>query len=190
MGLSSGGPYAVACAAILSDRVASAGVVCGVTDFGWAGAWDGYPEDEVTLMRIGDEAGAVAWCEANYGPDGSGFLEGGFGEMAPADRAVLEDEARATAILATVGEAFRQGVGGYAQDVVVQGRPWSFDTGAIAAPVWVLHGEADTVVPVAHAHHTAEMIPEARLLTWPEHGHFSLTTEIPQLAADLVASLR
>jgi pimeloyl-ACP methyl ester carboxylesterase len=34
MGWSSGGPYAVACAALLPGRVASAGVVCGVTDFG------------------------------------------------------------------------------------------------------------------------------------------------------------
>jgi pimeloyl-ACP methyl ester carboxylesterase len=71
LGASSGGPYAVACAALLPDRVASAGVVCGVTDFGWTGAWDGYPEAESELMRIGDEAEAVAWCQARYGHDGS-----------------------------------------------------------------------------------------------------------------------
>jgi pimeloyl-ACP methyl ester carboxylesterase len=180
----------VACAALLPDRVASAGVVCGVTDFGWTGAWDGYFENEAALMRIGNEAKAVASCEAHYGPDGSGFLEGGLGELAPADQAALEDEALATALFTTVGEAFRQGVGGYAQDVVVQGTAWSFDAGAIVAPVWVLHGEADTVVPVAHARHTAEMIPGARLLTWPDHGHISIISEIPQLTADLVASLR
>jgi pimeloyl-ACP methyl ester carboxylesterase len=39
MGVSGGGPYAVACSALLQDRVASAAIVCGVTDFGWAGAW-------------------------------------------------------------------------------------------------------------------------------------------------------
>jgi pimeloyl-ACP methyl ester carboxylesterase len=56
MGLSSGGPYAVACAALLPERIVSAGVVAGVTDMGWPGAWEGYEQSEATLMRIGDEA--------------------------------------------------------------------------------------------------------------------------------------
>jgi pimeloyl-ACP methyl ester carboxylesterase len=187
---SSGGPYAVACTALLPDRVASAGIVAGVTDFGWPGAWGGYSEDEVTLMRIGDEARAVAWCEARYGADGRGFMEAGLGELAPADHAALEDEALATARTTTASEAFRQGVGGYAQDITLQGRPWSFNAAVIDAPVWILHGEADTVVPVAHARHTAELIPRARLLTRPDEGHISVFTKIPDLIADLTAPLR
>ena len=155
LGLSSGGPYAVTCAALLPDRVAAAATVGGETDFGWPGAWVNYPENEGTLMRIGDEAKGIAWCEARYGADGSGFMEGGLGELAPADHAALEDEAFATALMTTVREAFRQGAGGYAQDVVVQGRPWSFDPGAIVAPVWIHHGEADTLTPIAHGRHTA-----------------------------------
>jgi pimeloyl-ACP methyl ester carboxylesterase len=161
-----------------------------VTDFGWTGAWDGYPEHEAELMRIGDEARAAAWCEARYGHDGRRFEEAGPDGLVPADRAVLADEGLATALTTTMGEAFRQGVGGYAQDIVVQGRPWSFDTGAIVSPVWVLHGEADTLVAVAHARHTAEMIPGARLVTRPDQGHISILPELPHLAADLVASLR
>lgn len=54
-GLSSGGHYALTCAAQPSDRVTAAAVVEGETDFAWAGAWDGYAEYEATLMRIGDE---------------------------------------------------------------------------------------------------------------------------------------
>jgi pimeloyl-ACP methyl ester carboxylesterase len=190
MALSSGGPYAAACAALRPERVASAGIVAGVTDFGWPGAWSDYSRDEVTLMRIGDEARAVAWCEARYGADGSGFMEAGLGELPPADHAALEDEALATALMTTVGEAFRQGVGGYAQDITLQGRPWSFDAAVVHAPVWILHGEADTVVPVAHARHTAELIPAARLLTWPDEGHISVFTKVPDLIADLIAPLR
>jgi pimeloyl-ACP methyl ester carboxylesterase len=189
-GLSSGGPYAVACSALLPDRVAGAGIVGGETDFGWDGAWDGYPEHEGTLMRIGDETKAAAWCEARYGPDGSGFLEGGLTELPPADQAALQDEALTTALVTTVREAFRQGVDGYAQDIVLQGRPWTFDTDAIVAPVRIHHGEADTLTPVTHARHTAELITGATLSTWPDHGHLSILSEIPQLAADLVAPLR
>ena len=50
--------------------------------------------------------------------------------------------------------------------------------------------DATTMVPVAHAHHTAELIPTARLVTRPDQGHISILTEIPHLAAELVAPLR
>jgi pimeloyl-ACP methyl ester carboxylesterase len=103
---------------------------------------------------------------------------------------VFEDEAFAGALVGAISEAFRPGVGGYAQDLVVQGRDWSFDPGAITAPVLILHGEADTLVPLAHPRHTAEMIKTARLLTRPEQGHISLLLELPGLAAELVAPLR
>jgi len=189
MGASSGGPYVVACAAFLPERIVGAGVVAGVTDMGWPGAWEGYEVREATLMRIGDEAAAVRWCEEHYGPDGSKFLETD-SEMAPADMAVLEDEAMATGFITTIGEAFHQGVGGFAQDITVQGRPWPFDPSGITAPTRVLHGQADTFVPIAHGRHTADVIPGASLVTFPDHGHLSIFTEIPQLSADLTQSLR
>jgi pimeloyl-ACP methyl ester carboxylesterase len=189
MGLSSGGPYVVACAALLPDRVASAGVVAGTTDMSWPDAWPGYEEGEAELMRVGDEVAAVAWCEEHYGPDGSRFFDAA-GEMAPADVALLEDEAMAAAVFATMGEAFRQGVGGFAQDITVQATPWSFDPGAITAPTRVLHGEADIFIPIAHARHTSELIPGATLVTFPDHAHLSMLTEIPKLSVDLVDALR
>ena len=167
----------------------SAGVVAGATDMSWPGAWQDYAEDEAALMRVGDEVAAVRWCEEHYGPDGMKFFESA-GEMAPADLALMEDEAIAAGLFATVGEAFRQGVAGFAQDITVQATPWSFDPGVIAAPTWVLHGEADTFVPIAHARHTAELIPGAKLVTFPAHGHLSMLTEIPQLSVDLVGALR
>jgi pimeloyl-ACP methyl ester carboxylesterase len=103
---------------------------------------------------------------------------------------VLADETLTTDLVATMGEAFRQGVRSYAQDIVLTREPWAFDTNAIVAPVWILHGEADTLVPVARARHTAEMIPRARLLTLPDHGHLSIGSEIPSLTTDLVSVLR
>jgi pimeloyl-ACP methyl ester carboxylesterase len=175
-----------ASAALLPDRVVGAGVISGVTDFSWPAAWDGFLDTEATLMRMGDEAQISAWCEAHYGADGMGFLEDGLGELAPADHAVFEDEALASSLVNSVSEAFRPGFGGYAQDLVVQGHEWSFDLAAITAPVVILHGEADTLVPLGHPRHSAEIIRTARLLTRPEQGHISLLLEIPELAADLL----
>jgi pimeloyl-ACP methyl ester carboxylesterase len=186
LGLSSGGPYALTCAALLPDRVTAAAVVGGETDFAWTPAWDGYAEYEATLMRIGDEERGTVWCESRYGSDGAGFFEVAQ-DIAPADRAAFDDEAFTAALTASVHEAFRQGVGAYAQDVVIQGRPWAFDPHAIVAPVLIHHGEADTMTPAAHSRHTAELIPGARLTMWPHDGHISLITRIPDIAAELVA---
>jgi pimeloyl-ACP methyl ester carboxylesterase len=189
MGPSSGGPYAVVCAALLPDRVAAAGVIAGLTDMGWPPAWNGMDHNDVALMRIGDEARAATWCEAQFGPDGNRFSET-LGDLPPADERALQDQAIASGFVTTVAEAFRQGVAGYAQDITVEARAWTFATASITVPVRVLHGEADTIVPIAHGRHTAEIIPTANLVTWPDHGHISILAEIPQLCADLVAPLR
>jgi hypothetical protein len=52
-------------------------------------------------------------------PDASGFLEG-LTELPEPELAALEEDALAGALLTTVREAFHQGVGGFAHDVVAQ----------------------------------------------------------------------
>jgi pimeloyl-ACP methyl ester carboxylesterase len=186
MGWSSGGPYAVACASLLPERVTSAAIISGVTDMGWPDAWEGYDEAEATLMRIGDEAQAVAWCDEHYGPDGARFFSGP-GDLPPADVAFLQDDAVSARWMPTRAEAFRRGIGGFAQDLTVQGRSWSFDPGKITAPTRVLHGEDDTRVPIKHSRHTAEAISRAALETFPGRGHLSMLPETPRVAAELIA---
>jgi pimeloyl-ACP methyl ester carboxylesterase len=186
VGYSSGGPYAVVSAALLPGRVAAAGVVAGVTDMGWAPAWDGVEKREAELMRVGDDAAAVAWCEEQFGPDGARYSEGG-GEWADADLALTSRPEMAASMTETLAESFSQGVVGYAHDITVQARPWGFDPGAIRVPVVALHGEADTVIPVAHSRHTVDLIPGAKLDLRPVDGHLSIVARIPRLAADLVA---
>jgi pimeloyl-ACP methyl ester carboxylesterase len=185
MGLSSGGPYVVACAALLSDRVVGAAVVAGVTDMGWSAAFDDFPEDdEKTIMRIGDEEVAQKWCAEHYGEDGSRFFDSPM-DLSPPDAKVMEDEVIVGGLLPTFAEAFVQGVAGYAQDITVQGRAWTFDVGSISCPVRVYHGEQDTIVPISHGRHTAEVIAGATLTTFPEHGHISMISEVPQIVTDL-----
>lgn len=181
---SSGGPYAVACAAVLPARVMAGAVVAGVTDMAWPGAWEGYLADEIQLMRMPDENAAVAWCVERFGADGRGFLEKPF-EFPEPDVALLADETFEKAL----AEAFRQGVAGYAQDMYVQGRPWPFDPSHISVPIKVVHGELDTLVPMAHSRHTAELIPGSTFGTYSGHGHLTILSELPMIAAALVRSV-
>jgi pimeloyl-ACP methyl ester carboxylesterase len=184
-GHSSGGPYAVACAVMLPKRVSAVIALAGVTDMAWEGAWAGFSDMESCLMRMSDEAAAIAWCTENFGPDGSGFHTASDFEFAEPDNALFTDERTGSAIESAVAEAFRQGVAGYAQDAFVQGRPWKFDAGVIGVPARIVHGELDTAVPLAHSHHTAQLIAGSTLHILPGHGHMTILSELPALAATL-----
>jgi pimeloyl-ACP methyl ester carboxylesterase len=184
MGLSSGGPYTVACASLLGDRVVGAIVAAGNTDMSWPGARDGYMQSELDIMAMDDEDAAVAWCEEHYGADGSGFF-GGDMDLGPVDNAWLSDEKNLTSLMTAMGEAFAQGGVGYSHDITVQGRAWTFDPAAIACPTLVVHGADDHLVPIAHSEHTASLIPGAELRVLPGVGHLSLADEFPRLAAGL-----
>ena len=129
-GHSSGGPYAVSCAALLSERVAGGIVLAGVTDMGWGGAWEGYSAMESALMRIAGEQEVVAWCVERFGADGARFHDVSDFEFGAPDHALFADRRAGPAIGKAVAEAFRQGIVGYAHDVFVQSRPWTFDRAA------------------------------------------------------------
>ena len=55
----------------------------------------------------------------------------------------------------------------------------------VRCPVTVLHGERDSVVPVAQAHHTAAIVPGAKLRVVPELGHFSIMGKVLEEIAAL-----
>lgn len=187
-GHSSGGPYAVACAALLAERVTGGIVLDGVTDMGWPGAWNGYVDSEKQLMRIANEEAAVAWCVERFGADGNGFLAASDFELGEPDNALFADEQAGPTLTSAIAEAFRQGVAGYAQDMVIQGRPWPFDPGRIAVPVQVVHGDLDALLPLAHSRHTSELIPGSTLRVLPGHGHLTTVSELPTLASALTRS--
>jgi pimeloyl-ACP methyl ester carboxylesterase len=179
VGLSSGGPYALACAAGLGPRVTRAAVVAGVTDFGWPDAWTAYDPDEVEIMLQPDEEAARQWCEARYGHDGLGFLARELPDTEAAANAALPGGG----LLASIVESFRQGVVGFAQDVWVQGQAWPFDPSEITARVQVFHGDIDDRVPIAHAAHTTSLLSDAELVVWPGVVHVATVARVPGVVA-------
>lgn len=183
-GHSSGGPYAVACAAMIPARTSATIILAGVTDMGWSGAWAGFSEMESRIMRMADEPAAIAWCTEMFGADGGRFHSVSDFEFAEPDNALFADERAGPAIASAVNEAFRQGIVGYAQDAFVQGRPWVFDMSAISLPVLIVHGELDRAVPLAHSRHTAELIAGSNLRLLPHHGHMTILSELPAFAAE------
>ena len=103
-----------------------------------------------------------------------GRLRLGMRLTAPADREVLADPAVFDILVAAQRAGLAQG--GYAavQDLLLYVRPWNFPLAAIVAPCTVWHGAADRIVPAGVAVALAGMLPDARLRLIANEGHYSL----------------
>lgn len=186
VGYSSGGPYAVATCAQVSERVIGGVVIAGPTDPSRLETVGGLPQLEQELMSQPDEESARRRCVQRIGRDGSRLAELDPYEWTAPDLEFLDDPTIQAHFEAVTEEAFRQGIIGFAQDMYVQGGAWPFDPGRIESPVHVIHGELDEIVSVEHSRHIEEMIPEATLFRLPDHVHLSVLDEVPQLVTNLL----
>jgi pimeloyl-ACP methyl ester carboxylesterase len=143
---------------------------------------------EAWIMRMPDEKTAIHSCMERFGSDGSGFNAASDLELAAADRALYDNEISGPAMAAADTEAFRQGVVGYAQDIYVQGQPWTFEPGAINVPAHIVHGGLDEIVPLEHSRYTAGLIATSTLRVLEGYGHLSTLAELPAVSAELIAS--
>ena len=180
IGVSTGGAYALATAARAPERVKGVVTCCAMTDMGWAGTHAPMAPNE-RIWSSTSRAEAMDIVIEDFGEDGSKMFDGeDVGEMlAPADLALLADPHFAANF--DNGEAFKQGVVGYADDRLADApsNGWaSFDINDVSCAVLVMHGEADGIVPPAHSRHTAEIVPNANLRLLADHGHLSVISEI------------
>lgn len=177
LGISAGGPFAAACAAALPARIRALVLVSSLGQLGWGTR--GMAAGERMSLLVASRAptfggwflGRLA-ALARRSPEL--FLRIATSELPKADRAALKQPEERTAFVAGYLEAFRHGSAGVAQDLRVLTRPWGFELSAIRVPTWIHHGDADTTVPLRHAHRFAAAISDAELVVHPGQGHFSL----------------
>ena len=180
VGVSTGGAYALAVAASATERVTGSVLACALTDMRWAEGKAMMGVGAADLWAAPDRDAAMKLAVDLFGEDGSRMLEQtGDVPLPPADMAMFADPDFLSGMAASSGAMFAHGVQGYTDDRLADGPGWgTFDVSGITCPVVVLHGEADTIVPVAHAHHTVAIVPGAQLQTFPDLGHFSIVTQV------------
>ena len=180
VGVSGGGPYALACGAKLSDRVTAVGVMAGVGPLDRPGAREGLSKSDLMLLDLSLRRPllarllllAMGWV-ARVAP--SLMLKSLADELGEHDRRYLEEqELGAVGLVSTFVEALRQGAGGVVEEYRVCGQPWGFAFEEEHAPVHLWQGEDDRMVPVHHAESMALRLPRARLHVLPRTGHISL----------------
>jgi len=186
VGVSTGGAYALALAAAEPGRLDGCVACCALTDMGWAeGRAMMTGESGMGRLMAGiwdatDRADALRRTVDVLGDDGARlFAQTPDTPIPAADLEFLTRPENVAAMTEVMGEMFRFGVQGFVDDRIADGVGWiTFDAGSVRCPTVVLHGAADPLVPVAHAHHTASLVPRAQVRVVEDLGHFSITREI------------
>jgi pimeloyl-ACP methyl ester carboxylesterase len=167
MGHSGGGPHALACGALLLERVLAVVSVASLAPFGADGLdwFAGMSPSGVAALRAAAE-GRVAkekhQASAEYDPE----------MFSPNDHAALAGTW--SWFGEVVGPAVESGPDGQIDDDLAYVAPWGFDPAQVVAPVLLLHGGEDRVAPASHGEWLAGRCRSAQLWAYPDEGHISV----------------
>jgi pimeloyl-ACP methyl ester carboxylesterase len=187
-GVSGGGPHALACAALLPDRVTCAAVVGAVAPFDAAGLdWMG-GMGEGNVQEFSAALAGAAVLGPLLARDSAALVAGGpaglVAELAsilpPVDAAALSGEF-AEFVYAWLTTGLHAGHEGWLDDDLAFVRPWSFDPAAIAVPVLMLHGRQDLMVPFPHAQWLSARIPGVTAWLTDGDGHLNLLAQVGRM---------
>ncbi|HKP41086.1 alpha/beta hydrolase [Mycobacterium sp.] len=179
IGLSGGGPYALACAAAMPDRVVAAGVLGGVAPAHGADAIGGGAMALGTFVApLLEVAGGPVRLAASAlvrlaRPVASPALDL-YGRMSPeADRRMLARPEFKAMFLDDLLNGSRKQLAAPFADIVVFARDWGFRLDEVKVPVRWWHGDRDHIVPFEHGQHVVAKLPDGQLYHLPGESHLA-----------------
>lgn len=186
-GASGGGPYALACAHQLPDRVTRAAVLSGVGPYDVPGITRGMRWQNRVGFGWGARFPALARLimrsmERGIRERPERTIEAIARAMSSVDGQIVRRPEVRELLIADIAEAFRQGSLGAAWDVVLLGRPWGFAPREIRPVVHLWQGEADVLVPPAMGRYLAGQIPHCEARFLPGEGHLLIIDHMADLA--------
>jgi pimeloyl-ACP methyl ester carboxylesterase len=195
-GWSGGGPHALACAALLGDRVLACATIAGVGPFGTAGldflGGMGRENQEEFGAALAGPSRLQAYLErqAQVLAEVTGEqVAAALGDLvSPVDIGALTGD-YAAYLATTFRQAVAGGIWGWFDDDLAFTRPWGFALEEVGVPVVVWQGGQDRMVPFAHGQWLATHLPGARPRLLPEEGHLSIAVaSFGEILDDLLAS--
>jgi pimeloyl-ACP methyl ester carboxylesterase len=180
-GWSGGGPHALACGALLADRVRAVLCIAGVAPYAAEGldflAGMGADNIEEFGAALKGEDVLRPWLDAER-PEmvemTADEVAVSLGNLVPAvDVAVLTGEF-AEDLAAEFRQAVSVGVDGWLDDDLAFTRAWGFELADIAVPTYLWQGSDDLMVPFAHGEWLAERIPGVTAHLEQGEGHLSI----------------
>ncbi|HEY5013715.1 MAG TPA: alpha/beta hydrolase [Acidimicrobiia bacterium] len=190
-GWSGGGPYVLACASEIRDRLTAAAVLSGCGPLDTRAARRSSSDLDRPLLTLSTRAPAAAHVLLNSvvalarrAPRLAviGMLQ----DMSRRDREVFRRiTPDASSAVAFFLEAVRSGTDGVVDDYRVLASPWGFAPEGIEMPVHFWHGDADRLVALEQVRALAERIPAAELTVLPGEGHMLLVEHLDDVLVTL-----
>lgn len=178
LGRSGGGPHALACAALLPDRVTRVASLVGLAPYDAAGL--DWMRGMVEMNRQQYSAairGARQLAQMLYPQvvamrsNPEHLVRRLEAQAPPEDVATLSDPGYRSELARSMHEAIDRSLDGWAADSLAFTRPWGFDPSWIRTPTLLWHGTRDVFSPVAHARWLANRIKGAVLLLSDRGSH-------------------
>ena len=178
VGLSGGGPYVLACAHQLPDRIPVGIVLGGIGPTRGHEAAPGYTrllpflEPMLTVLRepLANALTAAIRPAGKYASPGYD-LYARFGPRT--DRPLLQQPDFKAMFIHDLLTAMEGGLRAPIYDLLLFSRPWGFSLRQIRIPVRFWQGDADLVVPPSHGPHQAALVPDSSFTSVPGEGHFA-----------------
>jgi pimeloyl-ACP methyl ester carboxylesterase len=195
VGRSGGAPHALACAALLPERVTRAAALAGFGPRDAMGAQEWYRgmARSNQVMFGAAEHGRAAFVEAaaalieQVRADPDHHMPHEDPELPESDRAVLADYGIKVMLSENVVEGLRNSTNGWIDDVLAIVRPWGFDPARIVVPVLLWHGVSDVFSPASHTIWLARRVRTAELRLVQGASHFGALEALPDVLQWLVA---
>jgi pimeloyl-ACP methyl ester carboxylesterase len=193
LGRSGGGPHALACAALLPDRVTRAGIMVSLAPWDadgldWFAGMSASNVREFTSAVTEPEelTAALVRTAAEIRHNPASHVTALGPELPEADQRVLADAPIRELLARNFAEALRDSADGWIDDVIAFSSPWGFAPAEIKVPVLVWHGQDDVFSPVSHSRWLADQIPNARILIQPGAAHFAAIEALPDVLSWLI----
>jgi len=195
IGVSGGGPYAVATAASMPDRVALLALISPVGPIAECQSKVRMSKlHRLIFTRIGRSApsgGTFFWSlrqVVRFAPNLA--YRGLMQRVTLSDRSVLGRAEVKSNLQIALREGLRPGISGARQDLRLFCTPWGLRLEEIDVPAIIWQGSDDTIVPPGAAYHLAETLPNCRLDVIKGGGHYWVFGEFHRVLDAVQAALR
>ena len=185
-GISGGGHYVAACAALLPERVTAAALVSPVGPLHSPDGPGNLPPAHIVTFRLLPRitpamAGAFSIGRLMFLNASDSMYRMIMRRAGPADEHILLRPEVRKNLLAGVIEGLRPGVQGGVQEMKIFAKPWNIPFEAIKAPVLLWQGAADNNVPVAASLRLARIIPGCELFRIEGAGHYWIFDHVEEV---------
>jgi pimeloyl-ACP methyl ester carboxylesterase len=178
VGGSGGAPHALACGALLADRVLRVGALVTPAP----------PDEEFDFFEGLADLNVKEFRAAQQGPeaieaflqtyvdqireDVDGVIDEMLTELPEIDRERASQPAHRAIMRESWTESVRQGQRGWADDDLAFAKPWGFELEDVTAETRIWQGELDVLTPRSHGEYVASRLPNARFEVLEGGGHF------------------